>query len=117
MSITIIWLNGSNVIEITDKHTGSTHRDIVYDDVQTFINEIYTNKTENYTFNEIPRKDWTINDCINVTSELLADTNHHSLTEEPRTIVNIMHNVNVPENLITAFAHEYMERMFVRYGY
>lgn len=105
------------VSEITDKHTGFTHRDIVYDDVQTFIDEIYTNKTENYTFNEIPRKDWTINDCINVTSELLADTNHHSLTEEPRTIVNIMHNVNVPENLITAFAHEYMERMFVRYGY
>lgn len=78
MSITIIWLNGSNVIEITDKHTGSTHRDIVYDDVQTFIDEIYTNKTENYTFNEIPRKDWTINDCINVTSELLADTNRRT---------------------------------------
>lgn len=30
-------LNDFHVIEITDKHTGSTHRDIVYDDVQTFM--------------------------------------------------------------------------------
>lgn len=35
-----------HVIEITDIHTGSTHRNIFYDDVQTFIDEIYTNKTE-----------------------------------------------------------------------
>ena len=110
-------LNDFHIVEITNKHSKSTHRDIVYDDVQTFIDEIYTNETENYTFNEIPRKDWSTNDCINATSELLEDTNHHSLTEEPRTIVDIMHKVNIPENLIIAFAHEYMEHMFAKYGY
>lgn len=25
--------------------------------------------------------------------------------------------VNIPKNLITAFVHEYMEHMFVKYGY
>ena len=110
-------LNDFHVLDITYKQTGTTHRNIVYDDVQTFIDEIYTDNAENYTFDEIPRENWTIDDCINITSELLEDTNHHSHTEEPREIVDIMKQVNVSENLITAFAHEYMERMFVKYGY
>ena len=110
-------LNDFHVLDITYKQTGTTHRNIVYDDVQPFIDEIYTDNAENYTCDEIPRKDWTIDDCINITSELLEDTNHHNITEEPRAIVDIMKQVNVPENLITAFAHEYMEHMFVKYGY
>lgn len=65
-------LNDFHVLDITYKQTGTkTHRDVVYDDVQTFIDEIYMDKAEDYTFNEIPRKDWTTDDCINVTSELL----------------------------------------------
>lgn len=110
-------INDFHVLNITYKQTGVTHRNIVYDDVQTFIDEIYTDNAEDYTFNEIPRKNWTIDDCVNITSELLEDTNHHNITEEPRTIVNIMKQVNIPENLITAFVHEYMEHMFVKYGY
>ena len=110
-------LNDFHVLDITYKQTGAKHRNIVYDEVQTFIDEIYTDNAEEYTFDEIPRKDWTIDDCINITSELLEDTNHHNITEEPRTIVNIMKQVNIPENLITAFVHEYMEHMFVKYGY
>ena len=110
-------LNDFHVLDITYKQTGAKHRNIVYDDVQIFIDEIYTDNAEDYTFNEIPRENWTIDDCVNITSELLEDTNHHNITEEPRTIVNIMKQVNIPENLITAFAHEYMEHMFVKYGY
>lgn len=110
-------LNDFHVLNITYKQTGVTHRNIVYDDVQTFIDEIYTDNAEDYTFDEIPRENWTIDDCVNITSELLEDTNHHNITEEPRTIVNIMKQVNIPENLITAFVHEYMEHMFVKYGY
>ena len=110
-------LNDFHVLDITYKQTGATHRNIIYDDVQTFIDEIYTDNAKDYTFNEIPRENWTIDDCVNITSELLEDTNHHNITEEPRTIVNIMKQVNIPENLITAFAHEYMEHMFVKYGY
>ena len=32
-------LNDFHVVEITNKHSKSTHRDIVYDDVQTFIGQ------------------------------------------------------------------------------
>lgn len=111
-------LNDFHVLDITYKQTGTkTHRDVVYDDVQTFIDEIYMYKAEDYTFNEIPRKDWTTDDCINVTSELLKNTNHHSLADELHTIVDIMRQVSIPENLITTFAHEYMERMFAKYSY
>lgn len=48
-------LNDFHVMDITYKQTGVTHRNIVYDDVQTFIDEIYTDNAENYTFDEIPR--------------------------------------------------------------
>ena len=108
-------LNDFHVLDITYKQTGTkTHRDVV---VQTFIDEIYMDKAEDYTFNEIPCKDWTIDDCINVTSELLKNTNHHSLAEELHAIMDIMRQVNIPENLITTFAHKYMERMFAKYSY
>lgn len=111
-------LNDFHVLDVTYKQTGAkTHRDIVYDDIQTFIDEIYMYKAEDYTFNEIPRKDWTIDDCINVTSELLKNTNHYSLAYELHAIVDIMRQVNIPENLITKFANEYMERIFAKYSY
>lgn len=32
-------LNDFHVVKITNKHSKSTHRDIVYDDVQTFIGQ------------------------------------------------------------------------------
>lgn len=111
-------LNDFHVLDVTYKQTGTKiHRDIVYDDIQTFIDEIYMYKAEDYTFNEIPRKDWTIDDCINVTSELLKNTNHYSLAYELHAIVDIMRQVNIPENLITTFANEYMERIFAKYSY
>lgn len=107
-----------HIVEITQKknHNKKT-RNVVYDDVDIFIEEIYGNNTDDYEFKEIPMKEWSIDDCVNITAELLEDVNKHSLSEEPRTIVTIMQSLNIPDHLICTFAHEYMEHTFEKYGY
>lgn len=54
-------------------------------------------------YEEIPRDRWTIDDCVEITSNLLEDVNKHSECSNPRLIVTLMKESGISEDNILIF--------------
>lgn len=65
----------------------------------------------------VPDEQWTIDDLVEIASNLLEDANLHSRINEPRDIVNMMRAVDIPDCQIRLFMiREYVVYLFNKYG-
>lgn len=89
-------------------------RVIVYGGIDEFIEENGINPSG---MKIIPQEEWTINDMVEISGNLLEDINHHKTETQPRFIVDCMQKASLNENSIKNFMHIYMEDLFKHYGY
>lgn len=91
-----------------------TKRTIVYGDIDEFVEE---NNINTAGMKLIPKEEWTLNEMIEITGNLLEDINHHKTESKPRFIVETMRKANIQEFQIKAFMMMYMTDLFNHYGY
>lgn len=89
-------------------------RIIVYGDIDKFIEENGINMTDVML---IPKEEWTLNEMIEITGNLLEDINHHKTESDPRFIADTMKKANIQEFQIKGFMMVYMTDLFNHYGY
>jgi len=81
------------------------------------IEEFIENEEDRNNINIVPQEEWSIENMMEITSNLLEDINHHKTEAAPRFIVGTMISVGISDDDIKSFMREYMEQIYNRYGY
>ena len=65
----------------------------------------------------IPFEQWTIDELVTISGDLLEDVNKHNRTDEPLWLKTLLTQAKVPEENQLLFFQQYIKDLFDEYGY